>query len=105
MTGAIGVCPKGVEVIGETLDDQLVRTALTYLDGESAERLSMRQVAQANGVSHQASYVHFGSKRRFLAAVASVGLQEAADAVIAALANAGDDPLARLHAFAEAYIR
>src|SRR6478672_278472 len=104
MTGAIGVCPKGVGVIGETLDDQLVRSALMYLNSEPAERLSIRQVAQANGVSHQAPYVHFGSKRRFLAAVASVGLQEATDAAIAALGDAGDDPLTRLHAFADAYM-
>jgi hypothetical protein len=30
-------------------------------------------VAQTVGVSHQAPYVHFGNKRRFLAAVAGMG--------------------------------
>jgi hypothetical protein len=43
------------------------------------ERLSLRRVAKTVGVSHQAPYVHFGDKRRFLAAVAGMGLQEAAD--------------------------
>ena len=44
-----------------------------------AERLSLRRVAKTVGASHQAPYVHFGDKRRFLAAVAGMGLQEAAD--------------------------
>ena len=34
------------------------------------DQLSLRRVAEQVGVSHQAPYVHFGSKRRFLAAVA-----------------------------------
>ena len=93
-----------MDVIGDTLGDQLVRSALRFLDSEPAERLSMRQVAQENGVSHQAPYVHFGSKRRFLAAVAGVGLQQAVADVTRALVDAGDDPLTRLHALADAYI-
>lgn len=87
-----------------TLDEQLVRTALRLLDDEPAEQLSLRQVAQELGVSHQAPYVHFASKRRFLAAVAGTGLQRAGAEAVAALAEAGDDPQRRLHVFADAYI-
>jgi AcrR family transcriptional regulator len=61
-------------------------------------------VAQELGVSHQASYVHFARKRRFLAAVAGTGLQQAGPEAFAALAEAGEDPLRRLHVFADAYI-
>jgi AcrR family transcriptional regulator len=64
----------------------------------------MRQVAQDLGVSHQAPYVHFGSKQAFLAAVAGVGLHEAADRARTAVAAAGPDPVAKLHALAEAYL-
>lgn len=87
-----------------TLDEQLVRTALRLLDDGPAEQLSLRQVAQELGVSHQAPYVHFASKKRFLAAVAGTGLQQAGAEAVAALAEAGDDPLRRLHVFADAYI-
>jgi AcrR family transcriptional regulator len=87
-----------------TLDEQLVRTALRLLDDGPAEQLSMRQVALELGVSHQAPYVHFASKKRFLAAVAGTGLQQAGAEAAAALAEAGDDPLRRLHVFADAYI-
>lgn len=88
----------------DTLDEQLVRTALGLLQDEPAERLSLRHVAQELGVSHQAPYVHFASKRGFLAAVAGTGLQQAGTEAVAALADAGDDPLRRLHVLADAYI-
>ncbi|HEX3199093.1 MAG TPA: TetR/AcrR family transcriptional regulator [Propionibacteriaceae bacterium] len=87
-----------------TLDELLVRTALDLLSDGPAEGISMRQVAQQLGVSHQAPYVHFGSKRRFLAAVAGAGLQQAAAKADAALAAAGDDPAERFHALIDAYI-
>ena len=86
------------------LDELLVHTALRLLETEPVERLSLRRVAQESGVSHQAPYVHFVSKRRFLAAVAGAGLQEAAAEAADALAHAGDDPVRRLHLFADAYI-
>ena len=90
--------------MADTLDQQLVRTALRLLEDEPAEQLSLRQVAQELGVSHQAPYVHFASKRKFLAAVAGTGLQQAGAEAVAALAESGDDPLRRLHVFADAYI-
>jgi AcrR family transcriptional regulator len=89
---------------GSDLGDQLLQAALDSLAYEPAERLSLRRVAQTVGVSHQAPYVHFGDKRRFLAAVAGMGLQEAADHAAKAVAAAESDPGARLHALADAYI-
>ena len=86
------------------LGDQLLRAALAMLAHEPAELLSLRRVAQTVGVSHQAPYVHFGDKRRFLAAAAGVGLQEAADQAANAMAAAESDPGARLHALADSYI-
>ena len=55
-------------------------------------------------VSHQAPYVHFGSRRQFLAAVAGTGMAEATVRAEAAVAGAGLDPVARLHALADAYL-
>jgi AcrR family transcriptional regulator len=49
--------------------------------------------------------VHFGNKRRFLAAVAGAGLQDAAEQAAAAVAGCGDrDPLRRLHALVDSYV-
>lgn len=90
--------------MSQSLPQDLVATALDLLSREPAERLSMRRVAQSLGVSHQAPYVHFGSKRRFLAAVAGAGLQQAADQARVALDAAPDDPPQRLHALADAYV-
>jgi AcrR family transcriptional regulator len=77
----------------ESLESRLLGAALDRLVDVPAEQLSLRQIAQDLGVSHQAPYVHFGSRRRFLAAVAGTGM-----------AAADDHPPARLHALADAYL-
>ncbi|MDQ4504583.1 TetR/AcrR family transcriptional regulator [Sinomonas sp. ASV322] len=77
--------------------------ALAFLEHTPPERLSIREVARAAGVSHQAPYVHFGGKRGFLAAVAGVGLEAAAQRAGAAVEVAGPDPDARIHALVDAY--
>ncbi len=86
------------------LGTRLLYAALERLATTPADALSMRGVAQDLGVSHQAPYVHFGSKRRFLAAAAGVGLQQAAEQAAAAMAAAGEDPRARLHSLADSYL-
>lgn len=88
----------------ERLERRLLHAALERLASVPAEELSLRRVAQDLGVSHQAPYVHFGSRRRFLAAVAGIGMAGATDAARAAVASAGDDPAARVHALADAYL-
>jgi AcrR family transcriptional regulator len=87
----------------DRLDQRLLQAAVQRLSEQSSAQLSMRQVAQDLGVSHQAPYVHFGTKRRFLAAVAGVGLQQAAEDATAAVA-AVQEPVDRLHALADAYL-
>jgi AcrR family transcriptional regulator len=86
------------------LEQRLLQVALEHLADRPAEQLSMRQVAQDLRVSHQAPYVHFGTKKAFLAAVAGAGLQAAADRARATVAAAGPDPVVRLHALADAYL-
>ena len=88
----------------ERLEARLLRAALERLADTPAEQLSVRKVAQDLGVSHQAPYVHFGSRRGFLAAVADTGMAAATVRARAAVAAAGDNPSARLHALADAYL-
>jgi AcrR family transcriptional regulator len=87
------------------LAPRLLRAALERLAHAPADQVSLRRVASDVGVSHQAPYVHFGSRRRFLAAVAGTGLAEANRRAAAAVAAAGPDPAARLHSLADAYLR
>lgn len=86
------------------LADRLVVAALELLRDRPAEQLSIRLVAQRVGVSHQAPYVHFGDRRRFLAAVAGAGLEEAGAVAANAVNAAGPDPARRLHALVDAYV-
>lgn len=88
----------------QALTEQLLAAAVAALREDPAERLSLRRVAQRVGVSHQAPYVHFGTKRTFLAAVAGTGLRPAAAAAARAVEAAGADPRDRLHALVEAYV-
>ena len=88
----------------ERLESRLMRAALDRLAGAPVEQLSLRQVAQDLGVSHQAPYVHFGSRQAFLAAVAGTGMTAATERARAAVAAADDHPPARLHALTDAYL-
>ncbi len=88
-----------------SLELRLVEATLTMLRATPPDQLSLRRVAEQVGVSHQAPYVHFGSKRRFLAAVAGVGLDRAAVEAEVEVAAAGESPIARLRALARAYTR
>ena len=90
------------EIAHESLGVRLVEATLQILRTAPVDQLSLRRVAEQVGVSHQAPYVHFGSKRRFLAAVAGVGLDRAAEAAEVRVAAAGS-PIARLRALADAY--
>ena len=88
----------------DRLEARLLRAALDRLADTPADRLSLRQVAQDLGVSHQAPYVYFGSRRALLAAVAGKGMAEATVRARAMVAAAGVDPSNRLHALADAYL-
>ncbi|WP_369046970.1 TetR/AcrR family transcriptional regulator [Sinomonas sp. P10A9] len=87
------------------LDSRLIGLALTALEHTPPDRLSIREIARAAGVSHQAPYVHLGGKRGFLAAVAGVGLEAAAQRARVAVDAAGPGAVERLHALVDAYHR
>ncbi len=95
---------QGDAITQSELERRLVDAALDGLRRAPAEQLSIRQVANEVGVSHQAPYVHFRNRRRFLAAVAGAGLAAAVADARNAVAEAGPDPLARMLALAGAYM-
>lgn len=99
----VDIVNSSVRAAPGSLEMRLVDVSLQLLRTAPVDQLSLRRVAEQVGVSHQAPYVHFGSKRRFLAAVAGVGLDRAAEAAETKVAAAGEPPIARLRALAGAY--
>jgi AcrR family transcriptional regulator len=84
----------------------------TLLDGALhlfAERggvdFTLRELARAAGVTHNAPYRHFASKAELLAALRSEGLELLAGAARSAVAGADPSPQARVQALGEAYVR
>lgn len=90
---------------GEPLGERLTAVALRMLEDAPAEELSVRSVAREVGVSHQAPYVHFGGRQRFLAAVAGAGMRVAAAQAREAIESVpATDALGRLQALGTAYL-
>ncbi len=75
--------------------DQLVAAAARLLDEGGPEAVTLRAVAQAVGVSHNAPYRHFEDKRALLTAVARAGFRELGSAFARASETAAS-PLAAL---------
>ncbi len=66
---------------------------------------TLRELARAAGVTHNAPYRHFAGKAELLAALREEGLTRLAEAEHAALSSAGADPRARVQALGESYVR
>lgn len=100
-------------VSSPTLEHRLVEVALTLLEEEGLESLTLRHVARRTGVSHSAPLRHFRSFADLLSAVAARGfalLSEAVEKSGAQLAPGAGSmrpiarPLARLEAAGRAYV-
>ena len=89
----------------ERLEARLLRAALERLADTPAEQLSLRQVAQDLGVSHQAPYVHFGSRRRLPGGRGRrAEWRRRRNGPARWSRRPTIDPSARLHALADAYL-
>lgn len=76
------------------LRNALIKAAITLLNTQGAEALSLRAVAAAAGVSHMAPYSHFKNKKQLLQSVAGWGFSELATRMKADAQNrtAGEHP-------------
>src|SRR3954467_11475095 len=70
-----------------------------------AEKLSLRELARAVGVSHGAPRRHFPDRQALLDALAGAGFERLGAELRAAVAAAGEEFEPRLRAIASAYIR
>ena len=86
------------------LRNALIEAALTMLEAEGADRLSLRAVASAVGVSHAAPAHHFGSLKGLRTALAMVGFERFTATMRAARATAPIDPVWQLRAARVGYL-
>ena len=85
------------------LANALVAAASAYIAAERSVAFSLRQIADAVGVSHTAAYRHFRSKQDLIVELAIRGFRSLQEALRRATPEAGDH-LAALAASARAYV-
>ena len=86
------------------LREALLERAVEVIGEQGVEGVSLRALARDLGVSHGAPARHFKSKADLLAGIAIEGYRQMTEAILAAAAAAGDDPVLRLRAIARAAI-
>ncbi len=90
---------------GEQLRAEIVAAAKKLLaEGERADDVPIRAVADAVGVTAPSIYLHFADKQKLLDAVVADVFSELDDAMVTAGAKE-TTPLGRLEAFGMAYVR
>ncbi len=86
------------------LPNALRHAAIDVIDERGLGAFSLREVARRAGVSHTAPAHHFGDVRGLLTSVATQGF-EALHHATSTAADGVDDPVERLTAIGEAYVR
>lgn len=85
------------------LRNALVDEALRVLATDGPSALTLRELARRLGVTHAAPYAHFADKGALLEAVANVGFDRLADALVQAR-DAAPGPAAGFRAMGHAYV-
>ncbi|MFI6025310.1 TetR/AcrR family transcriptional regulator [Amycolatopsis magusensis] len=96
---ATGKRPRG------ELRQALITASFELLAESGLAGFSVAELARRLGVSTAAPYRHFRDRDQLLAAVATQAAGELTEAMEAAAADAGEDPVDRLAATAGAYVR
>lgn len=87
------------------LRQEIIKEALSWIESENIDRLSLRGIARKIGVSHNAPYRHFVDKNSLLAAIATEGFQQLSQTLQQILNNTSDNPQQQLEAIGVAYIK
>jgi AcrR family transcriptional regulator len=87
------------------LRQAMLAEAARMIESEGLERLSLRGMARAVGVTHAAPANHFGDLTGLLSELAAEGYRACTAALIDAAETAGAGPSARGKAMAGAYLR
>ncbi len=87
------------------LELELLAEAERAIRAHGVEKLSLRELARATGVSHAAPRRHFPNRQALLDALAHQGFERLGAELTDAMERAGDDFASRLAATAAAYVR
>jgi AcrR family transcriptional regulator len=87
------------------LREALIAAAVQCVEVSGMHGLTLREVARAAGVSHQAPYHHFPDRASLVAAVAETGFRRLHERLSRAITRAEASADARLDALVLAYVR
>ncbi|MCA9908868.1 MAG: TetR/AcrR family transcriptional regulator [Anaerolineae bacterium] len=86
------------------LRSALIEASVIALGEEGIEALSLRKVAKAIGVSHNAPYMHVADKEALLAAIAEDGFRLLAETILQAVVDQADNWYTRFENGCVAYV-
>lgn len=89
----------------ENLKDDLIDMGIKILDTEGYDNLSLRKVAKACGVSHNAPYRHFRDKEELITAIAAKVLHQFNETLMTAIAKYPDDVRSQINEMGCAYVQ
>ena len=99
--GAREAGPTPARPVGEA---GILDAALAVMAEHGYHGTSVRDIAERAGVSPAALYHHFTSKQQVLATIMERGIKALLERTHAALADAGDEPAARLRALVDVQV-
>lgn len=85
------------------LREAILKTSLKLIEKSGVDQLSIREVAKATGVTHQAPYRHFKDRDQLLAALAQDGFEKLFLEMTGFIEGVAD-PMERLIKLGEAYL-
>jgi AcrR family transcriptional regulator len=86
------------------LREAILKTSLKLIEKDGVEQLSIREIAKATGVTHQAPYRHFKDREELLAALAQDGFEKLFIGMSSYLEGISD-PMARAVKIGEGYLQ
>jgi len=86
------------------LYNELLRAGKRLLEEKGLQNLSLRNVAQTIGVSHNAPYRHFKNKAELMKAIAESGFENLSASFLKILKKYPDDPTQQLKELGLAYL-
>ncbi len=95
---------KKPATVPDDVRGRVLAAAVKLIEKDGLAALSMREVARAAGVSHQAPYHYFEDRESILAAIAEEGFTVLAQRLENAVDNTDDGPTERLAMLARVYV-
>lgn len=96
--------PRNRRGEGVRLRQEIVAAAADLLDSGGESAVTLKDIARTVGISSPSIYAHFSDREAIVAAVVAETFGELKRELVAAVDEAGADPVARLQALCAAYL-